>query len=140
MAISDIGTLLFHSATGASASFTELFPISSAPATGSAPAKIDITTLKDTEKKYLSGRTERPDMEFDFMYTEANMALATGTEGDKHYFLIIYQDGSGALITGTSRAWIDAATQDAPIIGKLSVTPEGVDYKTAAEVTALKTA
>lgn len=140
MAITDIGTLLFHSATGASASFTELFAISSAPATGSAPAKIDVTTLKDVDKKYKAGRTEKPDMEFDFMYTEANIALATGTEGDTHYFLIIYQDGSGALITGTSRCWIDAVNQDSPVIGKLSVTAEDIDYKTAAEVTALKSA
>lgn len=140
MAISDIGTLLFHSATGAAASFTELFPISSAPATGSAPAKIDVTTLKDTEKKYLAGRTEKPDMEFDFMYTEANLASAIGTEGSTHYFLIIYQDGSGALVKGTSRAWIDAVSQDAPVVGKLSVTAEEVDYKTKTEVTALKTA
>jgi hypothetical protein len=140
MAISDIGTLLFHSTTGASASFTKLFDVTAVPATGSMPTKIDATTLTDEEKSYLAGRVDRPDQEFSFLYTEANMALAIGTEGSDHWFLVIYADGSGALIKGQSRAWIDAVGQDQAVVGKLGVVPQAITYPTATQVTALKSA
>jgi len=140
MAISDIGTLLYHSATGLAGSFTKLFDVTGVPATGAPATKIDATTLTDEEMSYLAGRVERPDQEFSFLYTEANMALAVGTEGDTHYFLIIYADGSGALIKGQSRSWIDAVSMNQAVVGKLNVVPQEITYKTAVEVTALKSA
>jgi hypothetical protein len=136
----DIGTQLFHSATGATASFTKLVSVTAVPATGSAPSKIAITALDDTANKYRKGRTELPDLEFSFPHNDANMTTVTAIEGDTHYFLIIYEDGSGVYIKGEASVWVDAVGMDSMVTGKLHIIAEEIENKTITEVTALKSA
>ena len=136
----DIGTKLFASATGLTASFSKLLAVTAVPATGTMPSKIAITTLEDTANKYRKGREELPDLEFSFPHNDANMTTALNVAGDTHYFLIIYEDGSGVYIKGEASVWVDAVGMDQMVVGKIGIIPEEIDYKTIAEVTALKTA
>ena len=136
----DIGTMLYKSTTGAAASFSKLLPITGAPATGTMPSKIAVTALEDESNKYRKGRTELPDLEFSFPHNDANMTLALAVEGATTWFLIIYEDGSGTFIKGEANVWVDAVGLDQMVVGKIGIIPEEIDYKTIAEVTALKSA
>ena len=136
----DIGTMLYHSATGLATSFAKLVPVTSVPPTGSAPSKVEITALEDVKKKYRKGRDETPDMEFSFPYESANMSAVVAVTGDTHWFLVIYQDGSGSFIKGEAVVWVDAVGLDQMVVGKIGIIPEEIDYKTIAEVSALKSA
>jgi len=134
----DIGTELWASATGSAGSFTKLVSVTSVPATGTMPSKIAITALDDTANKYRKGRTELPDLEFSFPHNSANLALVVATEGATHYFLIIYEDGSGVYIKGESSVWVDSVGLDQMVVGKLGIIAEEIENKTTLEVTALK--
>ena len=106
IAISDVGTYLY--AEGATAGkYEKLVDITSAPATGSAPGKIDATTLSDTQKKYISDRPDTPDYKFGYNYTKDNFAkvvAAISLTVAKNY-LIVYQDESGEKFSGTGATW-----------------------------------
>lgn len=138
MAISDVGTLLYHSATGASNSFTSLVSIKDAPATGSAPGKLEMTTLDMTVKGYIADRLDVPDMEFTYNYTEAELlAVQAVATGATHYFLIVYGDNSGVKITGQARTWRDALSLGSVATCKLNIVASNIEDETIAETAAL---
>ncbi len=135
--ISDIGTQLFKK-IGAAIEFTKLVDIVAAPATGAAPDSLDGTVLNSPRTQNVKGRLNTPDMEFDYNYTESNFAkVRAAVTGDVEEFLIVYGDGSGALITGEAETWVDAVTRNSVVVGKLHITAQDVEYKTADEVLAL---
>jgi hypothetical protein len=140
MAISDVGTKLYGSTTGASASFTSLVSVFGVPATGVAPERIDVTTLDLPRKSYIQGREDVPDMEFDYFYGETIFDTLSDLTGDTHYFLIEYQDGSGVKIKGQSSTWIEPVQPNQAIQAKLSITPIEITYLGATALTALKSA
>jgi len=138
-AISDKGTQLFYSATGAAASFTKLIGITGAPATGGAPGKIEITELDWIAKGYIGDRLDTPDMEFSYNYTEANFtSVETKCNGADAFFLLIYADGSGQKITGQGYTWVDAVALGSAVAGKLAIVASEILHQTAVQVTALK--
>lgn len=137
---SDVGVGLFHSATGASASYTKLVSITSVPATGSAKPKIETTELDALTKQYIADRADLPDMEFGYNYTDSNYTAVEAVCDQEHYFMIIYGDGTGVVIHGEANTWIDTVSRGQAIEAKLNIVPQSVDRKTAVEVTALKTA
>lgn len=140
IAQSDIGIELWSSSTGASASFTKLVDVTSIPATGSAQGKLEATVLSSPKKQYIADRADLPDLEFSYNYTADNFSAVQGVAEELHYFMIVYGDGSGAVIYGEGNTWVDAVSRGAIVEAKLNVVPESIDFKTAAEVTALKTA
>lgn len=121
IAISDVGTYLY--AEGATAGqYAKLVDITSAPATGSAPGKIDATTLSDTTKKYISDRPDTPDYEFGYNYTKENFAAVTAAvslTNEKNY-LIVYQDKSGEKFSGTGATWKEAVSEGKKDEAKIS--------------------
>ena len=137
---SDVGIELWASATGAAASFSKLIDVTSVPATGAAQAKLESTVLSSDKKQYIADREDLPDLEFTFNYMEADLATVQAVCNAEYYFLIIYGDGSGAEIFGEGNAWIDAVSRGSVVAGKLNVVPQSIDYRTSAQVTALKTA
>lgn len=138
MAISDVGTLLYHSATGAANSFSKLIDILDAPATGSAPGKIEVTTLTSTKKAYIKDRLDTPDMEFGYNYIVADYdTVEAVADGTTHYFLIIYQDNSGQKITGQASTWKEAVSKGSAVTAKLHIVPSDSEHQTAVEVAAL---
>lgn len=140
IAQSDIGIELWSSSTGASASFTKLVDVTSIPATGSAQGKLEATVLSSPKKQYIADRADLPDLEFSYNYTADNFSAVQGVAEELHYFMIVYGDGSGAVIYGEGNTWVDAVSRGAIVEAKLNVVAESIDFKTAAEITALKTA
>ena len=137
---SDVGIELWSSSTGSSASFTKLLDVTAIPATGAPQAKIETTVLSSPVKQYIADREDLPDMEFTYNYTEDNFADALAVCDSPTYFMIVYGDGSGAVIYGEANTWHDAVGRSQAVEAKLNVVPQSVDFKTKAEVTALKTA
>ena len=140
IAQSDVGIELFHSATGAAASYTKLIDVTSVPATGAAQGKLEATVLSSTKKQYIADREDLPDLEFTYNYEATNFAAVLAVTNVEHYFMIVYGDGSGAVILGEGNTWVDAVSRSAILEAKLNVVPESIDFKTTAEITALKTA
>lgn len=140
IAQSDIGIELWASSTGASASFTKLIDVTAIPATGAAQGKLEATVLSSTKKQYIADREDLPDLEFTYNYTADNFEDVQDVANQLYYFMIVYGDGSGAVIYGEANSWVDAVSRGAVVEAKLNVVPESIDFKTATEVTALKTA
>lgn len=140
LAQSDIGIELWASATGGAASFTKLIDVTAIPATGAAQAKLEATVLSSTKKQYIADRADLPDLEFTFNYTADNFAAVEAVADQDYFFMIVYGDGSGAVIEGEGNCWVDAVARGSVVEAKLNVVPQAIDYKTAAEVTALKDA
>jgi len=138
MAISDVGTLLFHSATGSANTFSKLISITDAPAMGTAPGKLETTVLDSSTKSYIADRLDIPDLEFSYNYTATDFATVEAVaDGTTHYFLVIYQDGSGAKITGQARTWVDAVSRGSVVMAKLHIVAATIDPQTVVEVSAL---
>lgn len=137
---SDIGIELWHSATGTSASFDKLVSVTSIPATGSAKAKLESTVLDSGDKQYIPDRADLPDMEFTYNYTASNFEDVETVCDVEHYFMIVYGDGSGAVIFGEANTWVDAVSRGQVVEAKMNVVPQSITFKTASEVTALKSA
>lgn len=140
IAQNDIGIELWASDDGTAASFTKLVDVISVPATGSAQGKIEVTVLSSAKKQYIADREDLPDLEFGYNYTADNLAAVEDACNQLYYFLIVYGDGSGALIYGEGNTWVDAVSRGSAIEAKLNVVAESIDLKTAVEVTALKSA
>lgn len=138
IAQSDVGIQLWSSATGISASYTKLVDVTAIPATGSPQAKLEATVLSSTKKQYIADREDLPDLEFTYNYTADNFEDVLAVCNSEKYFMIIYGDGSGAVIFGEGNTWTDAVTRGQVVEAKLNVVPQSIDFKTAAQVTALK--
>jgi hypothetical protein len=138
IAQSDIGIELWSSATGAALSFSKLIDVTSIPATGSAQGKLEATVLSSTKKQYIADRADLPDLEFTYNYTASNFSTVQAIADTLAYFMIVYGDGSGAVIYGEGNSWVDAVSRGAVVEAKLNIVPESIDFKTSAEVTALK--
>lgn len=105
IAISDVGTGLYIK--GAEEKYTKLVAIISAPATGSAPSTIDVTTLESPVKQYISDRPDTPSYEFEANYTKENYESLTTKISltETKDYLIVYQDNSGEKFSATGAIW-----------------------------------
>ncbi len=135
---SDIGIELWASATGAAATFTKLVDVTAIPATGAAQGKLEATVLSVRKKQYVADREDLPDLEFTYNYTADNFEAVEDVMDIDYFFMIVYGDGTGALIEGEGNTWIDAVSRGQVVEAKMNVVPLSIDYLTATEVTALK--
>lgn len=138
IAQSDIGIELWASATGASASYEKLVDVTNVPATGAAQAKLEATVLSSKKKQYIADRADLPDLEFTYNYTEDNFTAVDAVVDQDYFFMLVYGDGSGAIIEGEANTWVDAVARGSVVEAKLNVVPQSIEYATALEVTALK--
>ncbi len=135
MAISDVGVRLYLK--GAT-KYAQFLLIKSAPATGSAPEKLDSTTLEKAKATSILGREAETDLTFDYNYTATNFTLAqTAVTGEAKEFLLVYGDGSGVYIKGEAYTWVDAVGLNSVITGKFLIAQEEITPKTVAEITTL---
>jgi len=105
IAISDVGTLLCIK--GTDNKYSKLISITSAPATGAAPSTIDVTELDSPVKQYISDRPDTPSYEFESNYLKESYELLKEKISltDAKDYLIVYQDGSGEIFSGTGDIW-----------------------------------
>jgi hypothetical protein len=135
IAISDIGTMLYKKIAPAT-NFSELMEVTSAPAEGSDAGVIDVTTLKSKKKQSIPDRPEIPVQNFNYNYTQANRILANSVcDGVPHDFLVIYQDGSGYVITGQASTYnTEIGGPGNAVKGVLNIIATATAWKTKAEV------
>lgn len=134
VAISDVGTLLYHKASGQT-KYSKLLSIISAPAMGSAGGTLEVTVLDSATKQYIPDRPDVPEQDFNYNYTEDNFTLAlsacTGTDEE---FLVVFQDGSGYTITGEAQTWINEVGRGSAVEATLHIVATAIDWRTSAEV------
>lgn len=138
LAQTDVGIELWQSDTGLAASYTKLIDITSLPAMGAAQGKLEATVLSSTKKQYLADREDLPDLSFEYNYEATNFAAVLAVCNVKTYLMAIYGDGSGAVIYGEGNTWQNQVSAGSVIKATFNFVPESIDFKTAAEVTALK--
>jgi len=97
MAISTAITTLAYE-TGTPGTFTKLVDIVTYPDTGSAPSKLDSTTLSATKMKtFILGLQESPDLTFECNYDEASYTIILAMNGTAKNFKLSF----GTLATTT---------------------------------------
>lgn len=135
-AISDYKTYLYVEGTTAG-KYHKIVDIISAPATGSTPKSIDVTTLSDSQSVGIPDRPQTPSLEFEYNYTKDNFAAVTAAVSmtdDKNY-LIIFQDNTGWQFAARGATYTDAVSKGKQITAKLglvtSTVPEHIDDVTS---------
>lgn len=95
MAVSTQVTTLSHSATGTT--YAKLVDITSYPDLGSAPSKLDTTTLSAVKfKTSILGLQEVPDLTFEANYDKADYDRISKLSGNQ-YFKLSFGTGDGAF-------------------------------------------
>lgn len=86
--------------TGSGSTFTELEYLMEVPEMGGDPEKVDVTTLKDSVKKYIPGIRDLGDLSFKFLYdnstANSNYRTLRGLQESNKAasFKVTYPDGS----------------------------------------------
>lgn len=86
---------------GEMAEYAEIDLLMEIPEIGGDPERIDVTTLKDKNKKYIPGISDLGDLEFVFLYdnssSTSNYRILKGLQNDNKVasFKLMYPDGSG---------------------------------------------
>lgn len=139
-AISDYKTYLYVEGTTAG-KYHKLVDILSAPATGSAPKSIDVTTLSDAQSVGIPDRPETPTMEFEYNYNKADYALvvaAVSLTADKNY-LIVYQDGSGIKFTAKGATYVKEVSKGKQVTAAIALVASTVPEQVADTSTLMET-
>lgn len=127
-AMSDKGTMLYYKESPGATTYTKLVGIKSAPATSSAPATIEVTTLDSESKQYIPDRMDTPAYEFQYNYNKTDFAKVQATCGVEAEFLLVYPDGAGETFRGTGATWIDAVSAGQAINAQLSIAVLSHEY------------
>ena len=133
------------------ATYKELYGLNGFPDMGGEPEKVDITNMRDGNKRYTSGLTDTGNLSFDFYYNRAKDAETTtggitmvnnafaamkAQEGNLLNWKLTYPDGSSYSWTGKPTVYISSGSVGAPISFKLSVSVESkLDYSEGTAVT-----
>lgn len=68
--------------------------------------KIEVTTMKDKQRKYIAGLQDPGDMEFTFLYegmgTDTNWAKLKAVKDTETSYSLVFPDGSGFTWKGTN--------------------------------------
>ncbi|MDT2531832.1 phage tail tube protein [Enterococcus raffinosus] len=88
--------------SGSESAFTEIEGLQAVPEIGGDPEQVDVTTLKDANKKYISGIQDMDSLEFTFLYDKAvfTKLKAVQTSGKEAQFELSYPDGAECTFTG----------------------------------------
>lgn len=133
VAIADAGTRLF--VKGVNSTYETFVSVTAAPATGSTPSLLDVTTLDSITKQFIFDREEIPAYEFEYNYTKENYTkVAVKLDGKTQCdFLLVYSDGSGEKFSGCGRTWKDAVSIGTSVKAKMSISVSSHEH--AANVT-----
>lgn len=87
---------------GSESTFAEIEGLQAVPEIGGDPEQVDITTLKDANKKYISGIQDMDSLEFTFLYdkTVFTKLKTVQTSGKEAEFELAYPDGAECTFTG----------------------------------------
>lgn len=88
--------------TDGSSTFEEIEGLQAVPEVGGDPEQVDVTTLKDANKKYINGIQDMDSLEFTYLYdkTAFTTLKAVQTSGKEADFKLTYPDGAVCSFTG----------------------------------------
>lgn len=107
------GTVLSYKSAAA---FVPIAGVKSVPQIGSDPERIDVTTLDDAKRKYISGLQDTENLEFAVIYQTTNFSTfqtfaATATDATE--FELAYPDGMKVTFSGKPSVKINATEVNA---------------------------
>lgn len=117
------------------ATFLELYGLSNYPNMGSTPDKVDVSNMRDKNKRYIDGLTDPGSLEFEFIYN-TETAQDTGTVIKKAFaklkekentlldWKLAFPDGTSYTWKGKPTVYITSAGVGDPMKYKLSVSME----------------
>lgn len=111
--------------------FEILEGLQAVPEVGGDPEQVDITTLEDATKKYISGIQDMDSLEFTFLYDKAvfTKLKAVQTGGKEATFELSYPDGAKCTFTGGVTVKMGAGEVNSAYQFTLSVTvSDGPDW------------
>ena len=125
------GIELGYKAHGAQGDYTVVQDITSAPALGGAPEKIDVTTLANTAYVYIQGLQNYEDLEFGLIYVQAHYkALYDAVKADAVTGLVpvldwklSFKDGTYFTFEGQGSVAVAGAEVNNAITATLTITP-----------------
>lgn len=84
------------------ATFEKLTVITATPDIGSDPERVDVTTLDDTERRYIKGIQDQENLAFPCVYRKEDFVKLkqAADAGGLHEFQLTYPDGTGYNVTG----------------------------------------
>ena len=112
--------------TGESGTYVEIPYLMEVPELGVAAEKIDITTLGDKVKQYITGIKDMGELVFKFLYEKnANYLVLKGLEdaGNSADFQIEYPDGSTHSFTATASVKMDAGSINGALTFSATLSP-----------------
>jgi hypothetical protein len=97
------------------AAFTVFDNILEIPIIGGKPDKVEITSLSDSTKRYMSGINDPGELAFKFLYENSGAAssyrIMKGLEGQTAAFEVTYPDGTKHDFSAQITVQMDAAKQ-----------------------------
>ena len=117
--------------SGSETAFTEIKGLQAVPEIGGDPEQVDVTTLADSNKKYISGIQDMDSLEFTFLYdkTVFTKLKAVQTSGKEAKFELEYPDGAKCSFTGGVTVKMGSGEVNGAYQFTLSVTvSEGPDW------------
>jgi len=113
-------TKLLYKTNGMS-DFTEIDLLMEVPELGGDPEKVDVTTLKDSVRKYISGVRDLGDLQFKFLYDNSgptsNYRILRGLQENNELatFKVEYPDGTGHEFDAYVSVKMDSGTVNAAL-------------------------
>lgn len=130
--ISTYKTYFMYKTTSAATQYTKLCDIKSFPDLGSAPERVDVTTLSDRVRKYVQGVQDLSSFDFGANYIPSVYQTIAGLNGTQHEYAI-WLGASTDISTG-----IDTPTGEDgkwSWTGDISVFKAGGDVNAAQDMT-----
>lgn len=87
------GIKLEYKASSAS-SYTEVANIQAIPDLGGAPEQVEVTTLADSSRKYISGIKSTSQLEFTVLFDATEYAAVSALSGEYDWKITLYDDSS----------------------------------------------
>ena len=105
--------------TSGSTTYTTIANIMEVPEMGGKPDKVEVTTLADSNKRYIAGLTDPGDLAFKFLYDNSTATSAyrilKGLEGQTTNYEVTYPDGTTHAFTAQVSVSMDAIKPSAAL-------------------------
>ena len=121
------GIKLGYSATNGS-TYTDIPDLQEVPNLGGSAEKVEVTTLTDSNHRYINGIKDFGDLEFKFLYDNStetsNYRVLKGLEttGAVTYWQVTFPDGTKFTFTGQVSTQIDSAAVNAALTFTATIT------------------
>lgn len=112
-------TLAYNSGTSTTPVWTDIPDLQEIPDLGAAPENVEVTTLADSSKRYISGLKDYGELAFTFLYDNegatSNYRILKGLEGGVEEWQVEFPDGTTFTFEGEVATVIAGAGTNAAL-------------------------